>query len=119
MKLKQGQRVRIVNLDKLWSKQTELDEIDYWKYLVGKTVSVTGYTDDAFHHDDEWDYYNDRDGECDDDRTSERTYELNITDPDGDSTTIYMFAHNFEQLDVGPPKDDIEWLDRVQLNFKY
>jgi hypothetical protein len=119
MRLRRGQKVRLINLDSMWSKETEQDEINYWKYLLGQTLVCTGDTDDRYYHNDEWDYYNDRDGECDDDRESARVYEFHILDPDGDETTMAFYEQNFEVLDNEPPKDDIEWMDRVQLNFKY
>src|SRR5271165_1929104 len=98
LKLKDGQRVIITNIDKMWNPNTEEDEIDYWKYIVGKKMIATGFTDERYHHDDEYDYYERHDGDCDDDRTSEETYELKFINQDGEEDTIYLFARNFEVI---------------------
>lgn len=117
LRIKKGQRVKILNLDNRFHLEYDDQDLEYFKCIIGQVGIFTGSEDESYWRDDV--YHNYTDDDEDDDRTLERNYCIRFSNKDGDEDTIYLFKHNFEVLDSEPPKNDIEWLDRVQMNFKY
>lgn len=117
MKMKANTKVKITDIDYIYHPEHDDTVYEYWKQIVGQVGIYSGITDSQFYKDD--DYYNyDEDNDDEDYRTFEDTYGIDVVTSDG-IQRIYLFAHNFEVIKLGPVKNDIEWLDRVQLNFKY
>jgi hypothetical protein len=117
LNLKRGQRVVIKNFDNKFHPEYDGEDVEYFGHLIGKACVFRGHMDHAHWRDDV--YHNYSDDDEDDDRTTDHTYCIEYLDADGEPDCIYLFANNFEVLEMSPPKNDIEWLDRVQLNFKY
>ncbi len=119
MKMKEGIKVKITDIDFVYHPEHDGDQYQYWKQIVGQVGIYTGDKNSDYYRDD--DYYNYdcvNDDEENDYRTHETTYSIDVITNDG-VQTIHLFAHNFEVIKLEPVKNDIEWLDRVQLNFKY
>lgn len=119
LEMKPNQRVIVKNIKYLWSEEFDHDTIEYWKHLVGQCIFYTGKTAHKYFQDEDYDNYDEDDEDSDDNRTREIAYQFKVLDTDGDVTTLWLFKHNFELISSEPPKDDIEWMDRVQMNFKY
>src|SRR5271166_1056663 len=115
LKMRPGQRVKIINLDNRFHPEHDDIDLEYWQGLVGQVGVFEGSEDESYWRDDV--YHNYSDDDEDDDRTIERNYMFRVINGEGEIDHIYLFKNNFELLDSSPPKNDIEWLDRVQLNF--
>jgi hypothetical protein len=117
-KLRQGSKVHIKNLKYKVNINEDPDDYDYAvSNYLGKIGVLTGDIDHEYYKDD--DYYNYNDESEEDNRTEENVYAVEVLDNEGDMQTVYLFKHNFEVVEYSSPKDDIEWLDRVQENFKH
>jgi hypothetical protein len=110
-KIIRGTKVKILNIDYLYWDD------DDGEFLLNQVVRYTGNTQDKYYKDDALDNYDENDEE--DNRTEGVAYEFEVTDIDGEPTIVYLFKHNFKVLPNEEPKDDYEWLDRVQQNFRH
>jgi hypothetical protein len=123
--LKKGMRVRIKNIDKLWHPEHDTADIEFWSQIIGLTgITTSNYDSEYYYRDDEYfdyddNYTGDEDMDIEDNRTREYAHCINVIHPTEGETQVYLFSHNFVVIPNEPPKDDIEWLDRVQQNFKF
>lgn len=107
-KLIAGELLEVLNLYYI-----DPDDAENLSFIVGTRVRFTGDTTELPLHNDLYDT---------DDQEYERAYEVEFDiDDDGATARAYLFWDNFEVLlkkKREAPTTEVEWLDRVQANFR-
>lgn len=106
-KLVSGQVLEVANLDNI--DPYERENLDF---IVGTRVTYTGNTTELIVYDDAYDT---------DGQRFEVGYEVEFNIDDTETATVYLLWDNFDVIDkkkLDAPATEVEWLDRVQANFR-
>lgn len=105
--MKYGTRVILQNLEYLYQDDDDASE---YAHLIGKTGAFVGDIDERTVYNDNYDT---------DDQEYDEAFYVEFDNVEDDKvSSIYVFKWNVKILPRELPKNELEWLDRIQQNFQ-